>query len=150
MVLGTGGMPTACSVTVVIGLPPGPGPGMVWGPPATRVWPQALRRKTSAPAVASAAAVAKLRGIVIAARRWSSGEFDLAATCGRSRDRANPATDLRHEDAGGSLASQLARLIDRLLECRLHAFGEFLQRLFQCLRLDLEPERQHARRGEQL
>src|SRR2546430_13490620 len=43
-----------------------------------------------------------------------------------------------HDDARGRLAAQLARLIDRLLECDPHAVGEFLQRLLQRRRFDLD------------
>src|SRR5215468_3300289 len=150
MVFAVAGMPTAASVAVVMGLPPGPLPGNVCGPPPSSVLPQALRRRVRDRMLlprTSGLAVAKVRSSLIA-RGSASGEFDLAATLGRAG--AYRTTHIRHDDARGGFAAQLARLIDGLLERRLHALGEFLQRLIERLRLDLEPERQNARRSQEL
>src|SRR6516164_2814600 len=141
MVFAAAGAPTAASVTVVIGFPPGPLPGKVWGPPLTSSWPHAPRRKTRLPAVASRAAGAKRVCILIAGRRQPSRKLDLAATTLGAWHRTHGTTDIGHDDAGCGFAAQLARFIDGLLERRLHAFGEFPQRLIERARLDLKPER---------
>src|SRR5579864_3683014 len=112
MVFAAGGIPTAVSVAVVIGLPPGPVPGKVCGPPPTSVLPQAVSSRRLLPALARAAARA-VRQILIARPRDASGKFDLAATGGGAGNRAHPTANFGHHDARGRFATQLARFIDR-------------------------------------
>src|SRR5262245_17526220 len=84
------------------------------------------------------------------ARSYGRGALanDLAAARGTGPDAA--ATDIRHHDARSRFAAHLARLVDGLLERGFHAFRKFPERLIERLRLDVEHERQHARRREQL
>src|SRR6516225_12106868 len=99
---------------------------------------------------ARGSAGATARDLLIARRRDASGKFDLAATGGGTGNGTYPSANLGYHDARSRLATQLARLIDRLLERRFHAFREFLQGLGERPRLDFEPERQHARGRQEL
>src|SRR5205807_3684376 len=81
----------------------------------------------------------------------ASRKFDLAAACGRTRPRPDIArSDIGHDDARGGFPAQLAGLVDRLLQRDLDAFWKLLQSLLERARLDLEHERQNARRRQQL
>src|SRR5689334_5699127 len=110
-----------------MGLPPGPLPGMVCGPPLTSVWLHAQSSQSSTVPLASVLGVVRLPPSLTGR---PSGEFDLAAARG-SGARAHGPTDFRNDDARGGLAAQLAGLVDGLLERCLHSFWKFLQRLFE-------------------
>src|SRR5579872_1572449 len=79
----------------------------------------------------------------------SSRKLDLpAAPAAWSGSQAR--TYLRHDDSRCSLAPHLASFVDRLLERTLDALGKLAQGLFHRRSLDLEYERQHTRRRQEL
>ena len=55
-----------------------------------------------------------------------------------------------HHDARRGLAAHLARFFDGLLDGDLHRVGEFVAGVFERARLELERQRQHAGRRQQL
>src|SRR6202050_3221927 len=136
--LAAGGMPTAVSVTVRMGLPPGPVPGNGGGPPPTCAATQAYKSAalTSAAPAATAGFIKDDAGIAL-----SLWKLDLAAAAGG----AGTCAHVRHDDARGGFATHLARLVDRLFQRDLHAVGKLLQRLGERHCVNFERERQHAR-----
>src|SRR5271170_4367509 len=134
----TAGIPTADSVTVRMGLPPGPAPL------------SGSRLPNTVPAHAPSSTAHPMRIHVAAILPNRLRKLDLAAAACSARPRSHARANLRNDNAGGGLAAHLARLVDRLGERHPHAIGEFLHRFGEGLRLDLEPERQHARRCQKL
>src|SRR3984885_7795015 len=118
--LAAGRMPTAVSVTVRMGLPPGPLPGKGCGPPPSCAVTQAYKSAALASAAPAATAGFSTDDARIAFRLR---KFDLAAAAGG----AGTCAHVRHDDARGGFAAHLARLVDRLFQRDLYAVGKFLQ-----------------------